>query len=268
MQDARFGALLNYCSVLHTLHLGDEYARLLPQLLRSASTAAAVTQLLLHGLAVGAVAAQAGRPEAWQLPHTYLQMLGWRVDGPAAAARLLGTSLHGSVDAPPRPLPQLLANVVAVLPRNQLITAPTGLALTRSSWIALRSSPACTAKQCGRLLPAATRLCTCILQTGMLWQAAPSWAHCCSRRLPPWRSWVTAPRGCEAARLRRNCWQPCACCSTGARPAARLRSWGGGVSLSAAAGSSWPLQQPSHSCRSSCGRTLHCTLSTSTTALL
>lgn len=126
LHNVRVGALHTYCAVLYDMHVGVELACVPTQLLRTADDAAAVTQLLLHGVAAGTAALQAGDTQGWPLLSTTLSVLRRMcIDGSTAAARTMGSSLRGSGGETPRPVAQLLAEAVAAFPRKVATSCDT-----------------------------------------------------------------------------------------------------------------------------------------------
>jgi hypothetical protein len=115
-----FSALNNYSNLLYNLVvISPGYASACQQLARNASSAAAATQLLLRGIAAATAALHENTRKAWQLLDCSLSVLHQMLSvGQAAAQRMLGSSLLQAGGGPPLPTPQLLAELVAALPRT------------------------------------------------------------------------------------------------------------------------------------------------------
>ncbi len=193
LHNVRVGALHTYCAVLYDMHMGVELACVPTQLLRTADDAAAVTQLLLHGVAAGTAALQAGDTQGWPLLSTTLSVLRRMcIDGSTAAARTMGSSLRGSGGETPRPVAQLLAEAVAAFPRKVATSCDTLQAPWTRACLPLACWPPSMGIKAARRQLATTQLQSCSLLTGMPWPAAPSWHPCCSRQQQPRLRWGTA----------------------------------------------------------------------------
>ena len=116
LADADLSILVNYSSLLHNLFYAIPEYMAVRQHLTAAG--AVSTQLLLHALRAGTAALHSPSHThgVWHLLNESLLVLCRLSEGPAAAQRMLSSSLHSI--AGPEPFPQLLGQLVAALPRR------------------------------------------------------------------------------------------------------------------------------------------------------